>query len=77
MKRTAKEQFLLNWDEGDTDNSPTKMERDLENVIIEAQQQVKNLNIPAVSVMCECSEKSINHIGPFYKECGKCGKQIK
>jgi hypothetical protein len=42
-----------------------------------AQEVVKNLNIPAVSVMCECSEKSINHIGPFYKECGKCGKQIK
>lgn len=42
-----------------------------------SQQQVKNLNIPVVSVICECSEKSINHIGPFYKECGRCGKQIK
>ena len=42
-----------------------------------AQEVVKNLNIPAVSVMCECSKKAINHIGPFYKECGKCGKQIK
>ena len=42
-----------------------------------AQEVVKNLNIPAVSVTCECSEKSVNHIGPFYKECGKCGKQIK
>lgn len=42
-----------------------------------AQEVVKNLNIPAVSVMCECSDKSINHIGPFYKECCKCGKQIK
>ena len=42
-----------------------------------AQEVVKNLNIPDVSVMCECSEKSVNHIGPFYKECGKCGKQIK
>ena len=42
-----------------------------------AQEVVKNLNIPDVGVMCECSEKSVNHIGPFYKECGKCGKQIK
>ena len=38
--------------------------------------QVNNLNLPVVSVTCECSEKAINHIGPFYKECGKCGKQI-
>ena len=38
---------------------------------------VKLFAIPDVSVMCECAEKSINHVGPFYKECGKCGKQIK
>jgi hypothetical protein len=60
MKRTAKDQFLLNWDEGDTDNSPTKMERHLEKVIIEAQQQVKNLNIPA----------AINCVP--YQVCPKC-----
>ena len=42
-----------------------------------AQEVVKNLNIPAFSAMCECADKSINHVGPFYKECGKCGKQIK
>lgn len=38
--------------------------------------KVNNCVIPDVSNLCECSEKAINHIGPYYKECGKCRKQI-
>jgi hypothetical protein len=41
--KTAKEQFLLDWDEGDTDNPPTKMERDLEKVIIESHQSLPEI----------------------------------
>lgn len=26
---------------------------------------------------CECVNKYVNHIGPFYKECGNCGRKIK
>lgn len=36
MKTTAKEQFLKDWDEGDTDNRSTPMSKDLEGVIKEA-----------------------------------------
>lgn len=34
--KTAKEQFLLDWDEWDTDNGQTNMAKDLEKVITEA-----------------------------------------
>lgn len=27
--------------------------------------------------ICECVNKSANNIGPFYKECGHCGREIK
>ena len=38
--------------------------------------EINNCVTPVVSNLCKCSEKLINHIGPYYKECGKCGKQI-
>lgn len=69
-------QELIKRVEAEINKTPTGELRNLlcdANIVL--QQQA--LNIAAVSVMCECSDKSINHIGPFYKECGKCGKQIK
>lgn len=29
------------------------------------------------NVYCSCMHKSVNHIGPNYKRCGNCGKEIK
>lgn len=66
MKRlTAKEQFLLDWDEGNTDLGVTKMQRDLENVIIEAQQQVKNCNKADVSSRFSISKTIVSNFALF------------
>lgn len=35
-----------------------------------------NVNCNLKEDTCSCAQKQILHIGPHYKECGKCGKRI-
>ncbi len=58
---TAKKQFLLNWDEFNTDNSPTQMEKDLEKVINEAMQKADKILLSDA----EITNKAIKHVEQF------------
>jgi hypothetical protein len=60
-------------------DSKEMSKEDFDNTLIEFakvfhQEQLENIGY---NIYCNCVQKAVNYVGPNYRSCGNCGKEIR